>query len=74
MLKFLLIFLIIIYLVGFVFRLIVRNWFNKMTNQNPRDYEKNKKKEGDVTIERKPKKDKTFDKDEGEYVDYEEIE
>jgi len=33
----------------------------------------NHKKEGDVTINTKSGKDKKIDKDEGDYVDYEEI-
>ena len=32
-----------------------------------------RKKEGDVTINTKPKTEKKIDKDEGDYVDFEEI-
>jgi len=34
---------------------------------------KQKKREGEVTIEVKPEKGKTYPKDSGEYVDFEEI-
>jgi len=33
----------------------------------------NQQKEGDVTINTKPSKEKKFDKNDGEYVDYEEV-
>ena len=33
----------------------------------------NRKKEGDVTVNAKPQKSKKIDKDEGDYVDFEEI-
>ena len=36
--------------------------------------EYNQKKEGDVTINTRPKSGKKIDKDEGDYVDFEEVE
>jgi hypothetical protein len=43
-----------------------RNFENQKNHSNNR-------KEGDVTINTKPKTDKKIDKDEGDYIDYEEI-
>jgi len=45
-------------------------------NRNFEDQQKKyrKEKEGDVTINAKPRGNKKIDKDEGVYVDYEELE
>ena len=48
----------------------MRNMHNNFENQ-ANQY--NDKKEGDVTINSNPNKDKKINKDEGDYVDFEEI-
>lgn len=42
--------------------------------QRQRQYEQAQKREGDVTIEYGNKKSNTFNRNEGEYVDFEEVE
>lgn len=78
--------LLIILLIYFGFKLILR-WFGplllkyilrkvgkkfeqKFTQQDPG---RHKEKEGDVSIEKKPKNAQKTKKDVGEYIDYEEI-
>lgn len=45
---------------------------NKFRQNNQSNYDR--KKEGDVTIHHNKKDKKLFDKDSGEYVDYEDVE
>ena len=55
-------------------RYIFRSYFKKMQgNFENQQNQHNNKKEGDVTINTKSGKGKKIDKDEGDYVDYEEI-
>ncbi|TVR71977.1 MAG: DUF4834 family protein [Marinilabiliales bacterium] len=80
-------FVIIFFLVWFissllsryVFPWIVRFFATRMSNRIRRDYEKQmrekrrKEREGEVTIRYRPGKDKIITRDDGEYVDYEEL-
>jgi len=43
------------------------------TNQRPRNDSQQPRKEGSVTLEKNPKGEKRFNKEDGEYVDYEEV-
>ena len=73
MLKFLLIFFIVIYVLGYIGKWFFARWIKKMSNQqmNPNEY--NQKKEGEVTIDGQGANlDSKFEGD-GEYVDYEDI-
>ena len=71
-------FLLILFIIYFVIRIFsryvlptyVKNMRNQYENQQNK-YSRNN--EGDVTINTKPTKEKKISKDEGDYVDYEEI-
>ena len=69
--------LIIRWFVPMLVRYIVRKvgkQFEKKFNQYERpDRGRNRKKEGEVTIEKKPKNRRKSNNDVGEYIDYEEI-
>ncbi|MFC2103775.1 DUF4834 family protein [Bacteroidota bacterium] len=72
--RFLLILFLIYFIVRIISRYVLRSYFKKMqrnfeNQQNPHS----NKKEGDVTINTDPKKGKKIDTDEGDYVDYEEV-
>ena len=74
---FVLVFIVLInLLVRYVLPWRIRKMANKMQNDlsnQQKDYERSKKKEGEVTIENNnPKNEKGF-KSKGEYVDYEEV-
>ena len=73
MLKFLLIFFIVIYILGYVGKWFIRNWLKKMSNQQMNQNEPNSKREGEVTINVKDTKSEKRFKGDGDYVDYEEI-
>jgi large-conductance mechanosensitive channel len=68
-------FLLIIFIIFFLVRVIVRFIFRSYVRNVQQNFEnqQNHKKEGDVTINTKPKAGKKIDKDEGDYVDFEEI-
>ena len=72
--RFVLIFILILLIIRFLFRLIfpllIKNYLNKNGYKNN---SAGNKHEGDVTIEYKNEKNKKYDKGEGEYVDFEEI-
>ena len=73
MLKFLLIFFIVIYVLGYVGKWFFANWIKKMSNQQMHQNEYNNKKEGEVTIDVKSTKGEKKFKDDGDYIDYEEV-
>ncbi len=73
MLKFLLIFFIVLYLLGYFGRLIFNYWIRKVTNQTNQNSYNNNKKEGEVTITTDTGNSKQSNIKGGEYVDYEEI-
>jgi hypothetical protein len=60
-----------------VFPLLLGTYVNKkmsdMHQNQQAQYNNQKKREGEVTIDVKPEKGKTYPKDSGEYVDFEEI-
>ena len=81
MLKFLLIIIILFFAFSFFARLFLGRLFkNFKKNMNQQFYEnqQEQKKEGEVTINdssgKKSKKQKKFKDDQGEYIDYEEVE
>ena len=74
MLKFILIFIAVIYLLGFLGRLLIIYWVKKMAKQA--GFYQNapsNQKEGHVTVDFNQKKSKKFEKNEGDYVDFDEI-
>jgi hypothetical protein len=73
MLKFLLIFFIAIYLVGYIAKLLFVNWVKKVSNQQMNQDVYNTKKEGEVTIDKNPQNSRKTNSKDGEYVDYEEV-
>jgi len=80
LLRFILIVLLAGWLIQFLFRLIgpqlLDRWLRKRFShfQEKQSYEGAKKKEGEVTINVKPKQNKKVDSNDGDYVDFEEIE
>lgn len=73
MLKFLLIFFIVIYVLGYLGKWFFFNWIKKFSNQQPGQDSSNQKKEGEVTINTNPQNSNKHQESNGEYVDYEEI-
>ncbi len=75
LIKFVLILFVIFFLIRVFARYVLRSYVKNMQgNFNDRQNQQSQKKEGDVTINTKPQKEKKIDRDEGDYVDYEEIE
>ena len=75
MFKFILIVFLIFFILKFVAQYFLRSFLKNMhKNSGNQQAQYNHKKEGDVTINTKPKTGKKIDKDEGDYVDFEEIE
>ena len=75
LIKFILILFVIFFLIRVFARYVLRSYVKNMQrNFNDRQNQQSQKKEGDVTINTKPQKEKKIDRDEGDYVDYEEIE
>ena len=75
-LRTILIIIIVVYalkLIGrYVIPLLIKRQINKFQQENNRqNYQQ--KPEGEVTVEKDKTKDKKFNSDEGEYVDYEEV-
>ncbi|MCK5028727.1 MAG: DUF4834 family protein [Bacteroidales bacterium] len=71
-------FLLILFIIYFVIRIFTRYVFRSYVKNMQHNFENqqnknNNKKEGDVTVNTKPKTGKKIDKDEGDYVDFEEI-
>lgn len=60
------------FLTRYVFPLMLKNYINKVNN-NQKSKNEFQRDEGDITIRYRKKQDKKVDKDKGEYVDYEEI-
>lgn len=72
--RFLLILFLIYFMVRIFTRYVLKSYLkNVQRNMENQQNQYNRKKEGDVTINTKPKTDKKIDKDEGDYVDFEEI-
>jgi len=79
--KVLLIILGVYFLGKMIFRSVISYFFGKtVQNMNDQMYQQQKemskqkkKKEGKVTINYQPKSDKTFGKEDGDYIDFEEV-
>ncbi len=70
--------LIIYYGSKFVGRYLLRGFVSKAANEARRQQDQvqnqqKKKKEGEVTVNYKPKSNKAYQKEEGDYIDFEEI-
>jgi hypothetical protein len=75
MLKFILIFILVLYAIGFIGRIILRHYLAKMASRfaNGPYQHQNKRPEGEVTIEINAQKGKNYQHHVGEYVDFEEV-
>ncbi len=73
MLKFLVIFFSVIYLIGLIVKWFLKRWFVSLSQQNQNNNEQKSQKEGEVTIDYSENTDKKMGANDGEYVDYEEI-
>lgn len=73
MLKFLLIFFIVIYLVGYLGRLFLARWVRKVSGQDQNNQNFQQKPEGEVTVNKGQNSSSKNKFNEGDYVDYEEI-
>jgi membrane protein implicated in regulation of membrane protease activity len=74
MLKFILIVFLVFFILKFIAQYFLRSFLKNMQkNSSDQQTQYNQKKEGDVTINTKAKTGKKIDKDEGDYIDYEEI-
>ncbi len=78
LLKIFLFFVILVFVGGLISRYLLKRFFSKMRQnmQDPYATQDRQKKKGKVTIEydKKEKRGKKFSKDQGDYIDYEEIE
>lgn len=73
--RFLLILLVIYLIIRVVTRFLFRSYAKKMRNNFENQQQNyNQKKEGDITIKTNHNDRKKIDKDEGDYVDFEEVE
>lgn len=72
--RFALILIVIFYLIRIITKYVLRSFMKNMQgNVENQQRQSSKKKEGDITINPQAKKDKKFDNDEGDYIDFEEI-
>jgi Na+-transporting methylmalonyl-CoA/oxaloacetate decarboxylase gamma subunit len=71
-LRFLLFILLVILVARFISRLVFSSYSYSGRSNSTADSPKSEK-EGKVTVEKNQKSDKKYSKDDGEYVDYEEI-
>ncbi|OFX56704.1 MAG: hypothetical protein A2046_00195 [Bacteroidetes bacterium GWA2_30_7] len=71
LIKFILITFLVIYVIGFLFKLWIKMFLKKAV-KNMNNQSQPIKKEGEVTVEYK-NDNKKFKSDDGEYVDYEEV-
>lgn len=74
MVRFVLILLFIFFLIRIITRYILRSYLkNVKQNFDNQQNQRDQKKEGDVTVNTKADQSKIIKKDEGDYIDYEEI-
>ena len=71
-------FALILFLIFFIIRIFSRYVLRSYLKNVQRNFENQQnqhsnKKEGDMTVNTNPKKDKKFDNNDGDYIDYEEI-
>ncbi|WP_159522090.1 hypothetical protein [Sunxiuqinia indica] len=71
--KTLFVIIVIYYLIRFVARLVLPLFFNRPKQSNNFNNQQKSRKEGDVTIEGNKSQGGKFSNDEGEYVDFEEV-
>ena len=70
-----LILVVAFYIIGFIGRLLVPFLIRRQVRKYGQQQNKYKeKKEGEITIDKNPKKNNILNNNDGEYVDYEEIE
>jgi hypothetical protein len=70
-------FILLVFIGGFISRYLIGRYFRNIRDNIHNQYnekQKERQKDGDVTINSKKRNKKHFDKDDGEYVDYEEVE
>jgi hypothetical protein len=74
MLRFILIFILVIYLLGILGRWLLLFWVKRMVKR-AENFQQNTKnqKEGEITVDFKPGSSKKFDSSTGDYIDYEEV-
>jgi len=75
-LRFILIFFLVLYILQIVTRFIFRRYIKKIQKQFDQQqdfYKHQNSKEGDIIIEKTEQSTKKVSKNDGEYVDYEEI-
>jgi hypothetical protein len=73
-LRFVLIAIIVIYLLGFIFRLFLRFYIKRMGKRYGWNAQESEQRpEGDIKLKGTQPKSKKVDKDLGDYVDYEEV-
>ena len=73
MLKFLLIFFIVIYLLGYFGRLFITRWIKNVAKKQSNYDTYNQKKEGEVTIDTNIQDKNNANSKGGDYIDYEEV-
>jgi hypothetical protein len=74
MLRFILIFILVIYLLGILGRWLLVFWVKRMVKRAENFQQSTKNhKEGEITVDFNPGNSKKFDSSTGDYVDYEEV-
>ena len=73
LIRFLLILFVIYFVIRIFSRFVLNRYVKNMRNQYKNQQNQYNNKEGDVTINTNSQQEKKIDKDEGDYVDYEEI-
>ena len=83
LIRFAIIFFLVYFLISlfsrYVLPFVLRFFFRRMSDRVRRDYENkmreknNREREGEVTIRYRPGENKIITKDDGEYIDYEEL-
>ncbi|HCX99478.1 MAG TPA: hypothetical protein DG754_04985 [Bacteroidales bacterium] len=74
LIRFVFIFFLIIFLLGYVFRLFAGVFLKRFQNKyGGGQNQKQQRAEGDVYVSKTAQKEKIVDKDVGDYVDYEEV-
>jgi len=74
LIRFALILFVVFFLIRVITRYVLRSYMkNVQRNFENQQNQHSNKKEGDVTINTQPKKEKKIDQGEGDYIDYDEI-
>lgn len=75
-LKFLFIFFLISYLLSLIFRYLIKRFVKKVQKnfeEGTKEYQNANKQEGEITVDHKPNSNTTITDNEGEYIDFEEV-